>query len=92
MNLPRASFVAGAAVQQAHYASQIACDASNAAENFQRESHEAQRLTQHVIGLAQQREQMHEAQMNQLAQEANLRQPKLKLLLLGPKVMRREYH
>ena len=75
MNLPQASFVAvaGAAVQQAHHASQLAYEASNAAENFQRESHEAQRVTQQVIGLAQHREQMHEAQMNQLAQEANLR-------------------
>ena len=73
MNLPQASFVAGAAVQQAHYASQLAYDASHAAENFQRESQEAQRVTQQVIGLAQHREQMHEAQMNQLAQEANLR-------------------
>ena len=61
MNLPQASFVAGAAVQQAHYASQLAYDASNAAENFQRESQEAQRVTQQVIGLAQHREQMNEA-------------------------------
>ena len=41
MNLPQASFVAGAAVQQAHYASQLAYDASHAAESFQRESQEA---------------------------------------------------
>ena len=73
MNLPQASFVAGAAIQQAHSASQIALDAASAAESFQRESHEAQRVTQQVIELAQHREQMHEAQLNQLAQEANMR-------------------
>ena len=73
MNLPQASFVAGAAIQQAHSASQVALDAASAAESFQRDSHEAQRVTQQVIGLAQHREQMHEAQLNQLAQEANMR-------------------
>ena len=41
MNLPQASFVAGAAIQQAHSASQVALDAASAAESFQRESHQS---------------------------------------------------
>ena len=42
MNLPQASFVAGAAIHQAHQASAIAVEAATAAQNYQRESLEAQ--------------------------------------------------
>ena len=70
MNLPQASFVAGAAIHQAHQASAIAVEAATAAQNYQRESLEAQQFAQHVVGVAQQREQLHEAQMNQLNLEA----------------------
>ena len=70
MNLPQASFVAGAAIHQAHQASAIAVEAATAAQNYQRESLEAQHFAQHVVGVAQQREQLHEAQMNQLNLEA----------------------
>ena len=73
MNLPQASFVAGAAIHQAHQASAIAVEAATAAQNYQRESLEAQQFAQHVVGVAQQREQLHEAQMNQLNLEATQR-------------------
>lgn len=65
MNLPQASFVAGAAIHQAHQAAALVAEAATAAQNYQRESLEAQQFAQHVVGVAQQ-EQLHEAHMNHL--------------------------
>ena len=73
MSLPQASFVAGAAIHQAHQASALAVEAASAAQNYQRESQQAQQFAQHVMGVAQHREQLHEAEINRLAQEANQR-------------------
>ena len=72
MNLPQASFVAGAAIHQAHQAAALVAEAATAAQNYQRESLEAQQFAQHVVGVAQQ-EQLHEAHMNQLTLEVNQR-------------------
>ena len=59
MNLPQASFVAGAAIHQAHQASAIAVEAATAAQNYQRESLEAQQLVKQPAWLRPKRPRFH---------------------------------